>query len=356
MNHVGRKKYEYRWIPNGLVFRLLRGAVLPIFLTFGGTGVAGAQEDTGWTLLLEPMVMDGFGHDQQVLSIQELDPDASPALNSRRPVSLDTEGGVAARFELEWNRSGQWDFGLDGFLFSASRGRPARTAAADGPSGPIDQVVFNAWDRSYVSNGPGEELFFGVLGDTDVAIWTIDVYAVKTLVESPTSRLRLVLGLRNGDFDNDFHGQAGVQDVGGSFYDASSNYDLMMGPLVGISGDMYFGRNTVRGYIGQSVLFGNTQLTHTTSDFIGPVTDPPSNIIAQESFSREEDVAIPITELRINWLRSLGDRLSLGVAANVSVWWDVPVPPGVIPATEGDRSDENTIVFFGIGVAIGFRF
>lgn len=356
MFHIGRKKHELSWKPNAAVVRILQSVVIPISLALGVAGPAEAQEETGWTLLLEPMVMDGFGHDQQVLSIQELDPNASPALNTRRPVSLDTEGGVTLRLELEWNRSGEWDFGLDGFLFSASRGRPARTVSADGPSGPIDQVVFNAWDRNYVSNGPGEKLFFDVLGDTDVAIWTIDVYAVKTLVESPANRLRLVLGLRNGDFDNDFHGQAGIQGVGGSFYDASSNYDLMMGPLVGISGDAYFGRNTVRGYIGQSILFGSTQLTHTTSDFIGPPTDPPSNIVAQDSFSREQDVAIPITELRINWLRSLGDRLAVGVSANASVWWDVPVPPGVVPATEGDRSDENTIVFFGIGAAIRFGF
>lgn len=300
--------------------------------------------------------MDAFGHDQQVLSISEVESTASPPRTTSRPVSLDSESGLALRFELEWNRSGDWDYGLDGFLFSASRGRPARTAAADGPAGPVDEVVFDAWNRNYQSNGPGEELFFGVLGDTDIAIWTVDAYAIKTLVDSNGRRLRLMMGIRSGDFDNDFHGQAGLQDTGGSFYDASSNYDLMMGPLVGIAGETSSGNNTFRGYIGQSVLLGSAQLTHTTSDFIGAPTDPPTNVIAQDSFSRDTDVAIPITELRFNWLRPLNERLSLGVAANVSVWWDVAVPPGVVPATEADRSNENTIVFFGIGAALRFDF
>lgn len=338
------------------VLRVLWGAAASVMLAFDATSVASAQDETGWTLLFEPMVVEGFGHDQQVLGIDDLESNLSPTLATTTPVNLDTEAGLALRFELEWNRSGNLDFGLDGFLFSASRGRPARSATSDGPSGPIDRVVFNAWNRSYESSGSDEELFFGVLGDTDIAIWTIDAYAIKTLVETGENRLRLTFGLRTGDFDNDFHGQAGVEDADGSFYDASSNYDLMMGPLIGLSAETHFGENSLRGYVGQSVLFGNTQLSQTTTDFTGPVTDPPSNIIAQEHFSREIDVAIPITELRINWLKPLNERLALGVAANVSVWWDVPVPPGVVPATVGDRSDENTIVFFGIGAAIRFDF
>ncbi|HEX9877141.1 MAG TPA: hypothetical protein VGC50_10860 [Gammaproteobacteria bacterium] len=332
---------------------IVAGAMLPIVLMLCGAGVAGAQEETGWSVLLEPVYMDAFGHDQHVLTMQEIDSGSTPATNTRTPASLDTEAGLALRFEVEWNSGRQWDLGIDGFLFSASRGRPSRTTA--GPSGSIDQVVFDAWNRSYVSNGPDEELFFGVLGDTDIAVWSIDVYGIKTLQVSAGNRLRLALGARNADFDNDFHGQAGIQGVEGSLFDASSNYERMIGPLVGLAGDFDFGGNTVRGYIGQSVVFGRTQLTHTTSDFTGPVSETPS-LTSQNRLSRDQDVAIPITELRINWLRPINDRLSLGAAANASVWWDVPVPPNVVPAVEGGGFNENTIVFFGIGAAVKFKF
>jgi hypothetical protein len=338
------------------ILRFLWVSACTVVIAFAGANVANAQDQTGWTLLFEPMIMDGFGHDQQVLSMVETDSTSSPMRATSRPASLDTEAGLAFRFELEWNRSGDWDYGLDGFLFSASRGRPKRTAASDGPSGANDQVVFNAWDRSYESSSPDEMLFFDVLGDTDVAVWTIDAYAIKTLVDSEERRVRLTMGVRSGDFDNDFHGQAGVQDVGGSFYDASSNYDLMIGPLLGISAEMSSGSNTFRGYIGQSVLFGNAQLTHITTDFSGPPTDPPTNVSALETFSRDINAVIPITEFRLNWLKPINERLALGVAANVSIWWDVSVPPGVVPATEADRSNENTIVFFGIGAALRFDF
>ncbi len=336
--------------------RLVSGTICTAMMAFAGATAANAQDQTGWTLLFEPMVMDGFGHDQQVLNITEIDSTSSPTRATSRPASLNTEAGLALRFELEWNRSGDWDYGLDGFLFRASRGRPARTAASDGPSGPSDQVVFDAWNRSYGSSSPDEALFFDVLGDTDIAIWTIDAYAIRTLMGSDERRLRLIMGVRSGDFDNDFHGQAGIQDVAGSFYDTSSNYDLMMGPLLGISGETSSGSNTFRGYIGQSVLFGSAQLTHTTTDFAGPPTDPPTNVSAQEIFSRDIDAVIPITEFRLNWLRPINERLSLGIAANVSIWWDVSVPPGVVPATEADRSNENTIVFFGVGAALKFDF
>ncbi|HSG64796.1 MAG TPA: hypothetical protein VLD39_07340, partial [Gammaproteobacteria bacterium] len=200
-----------------------------------------------------------------------------------------------------------------------------------------------------------EALYFEVLGDTDVAVWNIDVYGLRTLRESADGGLRLALGLRSGDFDNDFHGQAGTTDVNGSFFDAASNYDLMLGPLVGIAGDAPLGGGTIRAYIGQSVLFGTTQLTYMTRDFTGPASDT-APIVGQQASSRTVDVAIPITDLRVNWLRPISDRLSLGVAANASIWWDVSVPPNVVPAVEQGASNENTIVFFGIGAAVGFDF
>ena len=83
-------------------------------------------------------------------------------------------------------------------------------------------------------------------------------------------------------------------------------------------------------------------------EFRGPFGETPA-FFAQESFAALKDVAIPITEFRIDWTYRINKRLSLGVGANTSAWWDVPVPPGVIPIADGQEAlHENTIVLFGV--------
>ena len=320
-------------------------------------GGAIAAEDGEWTLLLEPMYMDATGNDRQVLSVRQIDLDATPSMDTVSPVALDTEGKLTNRFTIQYSRASwdDWTLGFDVIFFGSAQGRPSHTAAADGPSGPIDQVVFEVADRSFASNDADELLSFKVLTDTDIAAWTADVYAIKTLAGTPERQLGLLLGLRNADFDNDYHGIAGIDGVNGTLIDASSNYDRMLGPLVGVIGEIQLGKNTLTGYIGHSVVFGSTNLSRTVSDFTGPASEPLT-IVAQESFRRIQDVSIPITEFRITWLHPISRRLSLGLTANSSIWSDVPVPPEIEPGSVGGGLDRSTIVFFGIGAAVQFSF
>lgn len=308
-----------------------------------------------WSLLLEPMYMDAYGHDPHVLTIHEFDLDSTPTLATSTPVTLDTEAGPGFRLELQYNTADEWGLGLDFFWFSASQGRESRTAAA-GDSSASDQIIFEIADRSVTSSGPGEVLQFSVLEDTDVATWTADLYGLKSLGETPQSSLDLQFGVRSADFDNDFHSAVALEGVSGSLIDASSNYSRMTGPLVGLSGEVRFGKHAVRGYIGQSVVFGTVELNNTIRDFVGPLSAAPT-VVSQQSFGKDQDVAIPITEFRINWLYPVSRHLSLGLSANSSVWWDVPVPPGVIPIPGGDQVfHENTIVYFGLAVAVKLKY
>lgn len=323
----------------GLSVILALGAAPPI-----------AAADSEWSLLLEPMIMDAYGHDPHILTVREFALGGTPTAVTETPVTLETDSGLAYRFELQYARD-DWTLGLDFFWFNTSQGRPSRTAAADGPAGPIERIDFEVADRVFTSDDPGEVLAFGVLEDTDLIAWTVDLYAIKTLMETPESGLKLQLGLRNADFDNDFHSVTALENVSGSLIDASSNYPRMIGPLLGLSGDLHFGRNLIRGYLGQSVVFGTAELRHTTSDFTGPTGTP--TVVAVETFGKDQDVAIPITEFRLNWLYPINEHVALGVSANTSVWWDVPVPPGVIPISEGDEIfHENTIVYFGLALAV----
>jgi hypothetical protein len=309
-------------------------------------------EEAEWTVLLEPMYMDAYGHDTHVLTIRESNLDSTPTQIEETPVALDTEDGIGFRFELQYARS-DWGLGLDFFWFNTTQGRPTRSAVASPAAGP-EQVAFETADRTFTSDDPGEILFFNVLEDTELATWTVDLYGLKTLTETPAGSLQLQFGLRNADFDNDFHSAAGIENVGGTLVDASSNYGRMLGPVVGLVTDVRFGKHSIRAYLGQSVVLGTAELLlHETSDFVGPFSTTPT-ITARESFNKDQDVAIPITEFRINWLYPISQRIAVGVSANASVWWNVPVPPGVIPGAS-DTFHEDTLVYFGLAVAVKLK-
>ncbi|MGH9748938.1 MAG: hypothetical protein ACRD6R_03310 [Candidatus Polarisedimenticolia bacterium] len=81
----------------------------------------------------------------------------------------------------------------------------------------------------------------------------------------------------------------------------------------------------------------------------GPHRPGPSpSYVAREAFDEERDVAIPITELRLRRTCRVSEHLALGAGVETSLWWDVPVPPGVIPVADGDEVlHEDTMVFFG---------
>jgi hypothetical protein len=311
--------------------------------------------DGKWTLRLEALFMEVHGHDQHVLTIHEIDLDSTPQVDNKTGVNLDTDSGLAYRGEFRYTR-GKWGWGLDFFWFNTSQATPNLTAAADGPSGPFNQVMFEIADRHYTSSDPSEVLFYGVLEDTDIAAWTLDLYGVRALAETANSGIHLQFGLRFADFDNDYRAVVGVQDVGGTRLDASSNYDRMNGLLVGLIGDVRLGRSHIVGYIGQSLLLGSVELTSMSREFTGPFSET-STFFTEEVFRTEQDVAIPVTEFRLNWTYRISKLLSLGVGANTSAWWDVPVPPGIIPIEGGDEVlHENTIVFFGLLGAVVLTF
>lgn len=330
------------------------GAVLPILAALEAGGPARAEEGK-WTFEFEPIYMQVYGHDPHVLTVREIDLDSTPPRDDKSAVSLDTEDGLAYRFEFQYTR-GPWGWGVDYFLLLTSQKADDLTAAADGPAGPIEEVVFEVADRSFTSTDPSEALFYEVLEDTDLEAWTFDVYAMRTLAEKPGSSIRLQLGLRIGDFDNDYRAVVGIQNVGGSQLDASSNYPLMMGPLVGLAGSLHRGRNSIEAYVGQSVLLGSVELDSMSREFTGAFGPAPT-YVAQEEFKRKQDVAIPITEFRIRWACKVGERVSLGAGLHTSAWWDVPVPPGVVPIENGDEAlHENTLVFFGLLGAVKLTF
>jgi len=192
-------------------------------------------EEGRWTLRYTPALTAVEGHDQHVLTIHEID-DGPPLVDTKSVVTLDT--GRKMTYGLELRNDGEnWGWGVHFFLYGATADAIHRTAAAEGPSGILDEVVFEIADEQYASQDPGEVLFFDLLEDNRLEVWTFDLYGTRVVARTDNGAMRVQLGLRVGDFDNDYRAVVGLEDVEGTRVDASSNYPAMMGPLVGLIGD-----------------------------------------------------------------------------------------------------------------------
>jgi hypothetical protein len=311
----------------------------------GNPDVAEAKNGS-WSLRLEPIYMEVSGHDRTVLRIEELgqNPSSSEA-------TLATDSGMAYRTQVQYTRKNKkWGFGVDLLWFKTNQSAPNPTAAANGPAGPVTELIYEVPDRRYRSTNPSEVLFYRVLEDTALATWTWDSYAIRHLSEKQNRTIDLQFGLRVADFDNDYRAAVGIEDTAGSRLDSSSNYTALVGPVVGINGDFRRGKHTFEGYLGQSVVFGDVELDARTRDYVGPFTenpDPP--FVDDDRFQSNESVNVPITDLRLKWSYRLTKRWSLGAGINSSTWWSLPVPPGVEIGGEGasQARHESDLTFWG---------
>jgi len=301
----------------------------------------------GWSIEIAPVFIDLYGHDQHVLIIRESDPGSNVVNESG--VTLDTGSSTGYRAALQYERE-SWTFGID-FLF-VTLGQKASERATGGPN----VVAFQVADARFSSTGTGEVLYYDALEDTDVNSWTFDFYGSRALTATDSGGLDVRFGIRIADFDNDYRAVVGVEGVEGLRFDASSNYGAMVGPLIGLTGRIEHGRHQFEGYVGQSVVLGEAELTSMRREFTGPFSEEPA-FVSEEVFHALQDVAIPITDVRLDWHYRLTRMFSVGLGAHASTWWDVPVPPGVIPVDGGSKAlHENTLVFYGLAGMIEVRF
>jgi hypothetical protein len=327
----------------------LRWLVGSAVVVVGVTAPLDAQE-AGWRVRLEPTYQGLRGHDQHVLTIHHADVGSS--LGRKSAVTLDTRSGAAYRAELRY-ATGRWAWGSEFLWFQTRQESPALARSGAGGG---DLVTFEVADRTFTSTGPGEVAYFRILEDTELALWTLDLYGERTLAESGGGRLALRFGVRFADFDNDYRAVAGLENSLGTRFDAESNYGRMMGPLLGVAGTFRLGRAWLEGYLGQSVVLGDAAFNTQARDFTGPFGGSP-DYVAEEAFGTSEEVAIPISELQARARYGLTRWLALGVGVSAASWADVGVPPGVVPGAGGDQVlHENTLVFLGLSGFVEIRF
>jgi len=321
--------------------RLAAVFALCLLFLFGAAPRADAAD---WILRVEPVYVDVQGHDPNVVN-------ASGSAGGSGALNLETDSNTGYHFELRRKNSAKkWGWGLDFFWFTGAQKVPRHTAAADAGGSP---VVFEIADGSFTSTSPGEVLYLERLEDTDMNAWTADVYALRNL---SARGLQLLLGVRNADFDNDNHAVVGIEGVGGTRIDASSNYGRMLGPIVGILVGRERGKNRFEFSLTQSVVQGDADLSAMQSDFLGPFSGDSQEFTAQREFSSPKSVSIPITDLRARWSYAASQRVAFGLGATISLWTDVSVPPGVQATGSLNTPREASITLVGLVVAVQVDF
>ena len=126
--------------------------------------------------------------------------------------------------------------------------------------------------------------------------------------------------------------------------------------------------------INQSILLGKVKYSGLFRDIddIWAVQTPqgpyyPFNYYYYEGrfpFEKKENVALPVTELKLKVAYGLTKNISLGVGGFASIWWNAPLAPRwSIPGnwTAGDGTGWNlpnktTLTFYGLTTSLTIQF
>jgi len=83
-------------------------------------------------------------------------------------------------------------------------------------------------------------------------------------------------------------------------------------------------------------------------------------LTGESSFSKDEEVAFPVTELQLKIVYNITESFFIGVGGFYSIWWDAPVAPkwsmpGDWTWDEGTgwRLQERTLKFGGLKAVLG---
>lgn len=366
---------------------------LSVMLAFAVGSIVQAQD--GWKIQLEYVWMDAYGYDEHVGDVVRYreesseDDDGNYTLDygaTYEPINLNLKDKSTLRGELIYRR-GQWFLGLSGWTFGTDgsiSGRVTTPAMELTDTGFIDYVnSVRMWDHTIVP--VVNELEASDISPVDywakddLQVRTYDLFLGRTLAEKKDSFANFTLGAKFGSFKTKENlGQeqrAFLYDLGGYTFDnhirlestAEANLPSMIGPVLGFQGEAKRGKFRIEGFINQAVLLGKAEQTGLWIDiddilWIDPVTGETvwHDVLTGEfSFSKDEKVALPVTELKLKVTYHITDNISIGVGGFYSIWWDAPVAPkwsipGDWVSDEGTgwRLQERTLIFGGYMVAL----
>ena len=366
---------------------------LSVMFVFAVASIVQAQD--GWEIQLEYVWMDAYGYNEHVGDIvrytEEFSEDAAGNYTldygaTYEPINLNLKDKSTLRGELIY-RKGQWFLGLSGWTFETDASVSGRITTPEMELTDTGYIYYvnsvRMWDHTIVP--VVNELEASGISPVDywaedrLQVRTYDLFLGRTLAEKPDSFANFSLGAKFGSLKTRENlGQeqrAFLYDYEGYTFDnhirlestAEANLDSMVGPVLGFEGEAKRDKFRIEGFVNHSVLFGKAEYTGLWEDiddilWIDPVTGETiyHDVYTGEfSFSKDEEVGLPVTELKLEVTYHITDTISIGGGGFYSIWWDAPVAPkwsipGDWVSDEGTgwRLQERTLIFGGYMVAL----
>jgi hypothetical protein len=365
---------------------------------------ATAQTTGSWEVQLELLRMDVKGadaHTGDVVRLTETQTLNPPQISDRvthTPIDLDMDAQNTIRAELK-HRGQTWGAGVSGWYLRTDDSESGHVSSA--PESVTASAItseFNSvlmWNelvtptRNDLEASRLSALDFQVSGR--LRTFTLDGFALASLVSNDTVRLELILGgklarVRSGQ-DQDLKLRAFILNA---FRPQHLNNDIELssaaeanftgvGPMVGWSGRVTWRRLRFDASVTESAVYASSKQTGLFSDVddikiaqspTGPFATCPTALAALGCFSVRSDwnfekstkAVIPVTDLQLKVLVDVTRNVAVGASSFTSIWTNVPEPPAftMTHADAGPGLDwdfgSRSLRFGSAGIIVNFRF
>lgn len=367
-------------------------------------GPAAAQTIGSWEFQLELLRMDVKGADAhtgdvvRLTEIQTLNPPQISDRVTHTPIDLDMDAKSTIRAELK-HRGQTWGAGVSGWYLRSDDAESGHVSSAP-ESGTSSSITseFNSvlmWNelvsptRNDLEGSRLSPLDYEVSGR--LRTFTVDGFALASLVNNDTIRLELILGgklsrVRSGQ-DQDLKLRAFILNAFRPQH-LNNNIELSssaeanftgIGPMVGWAGRATWRRLRFDASVTESAIYASSKQTGVFADVddisvaqspTGPFATCPPALAALGCFAVRSDwnvekstkAVIPVTDLQLKVLVDVARNVAVGASSFTSIWTNVPAPPAftITHADAGPGLDwdfaPRSLRFGSAGVIVDFRF
>jgi len=367
-------------------------------------GPAAAQTTGNWEVQLELLRMDVKGadaHTGDVVRLTETQTLNPPQVSDRvthTPIDLDMDAKNTIRAELK-HRGQTWGAGVGGWFLRTDAAESGHVSSAP------ESVTASSFASEFNSVLMWNELVSPTRNDLEpsglsaldyqvsgrLRTFTLDGFALASLVNNDTIRLELILGgklarVRSGQ-DQDLKLRAFILNA---FRPQHLNNDIELsstaesnftgvGPMVGWAGGATWRRLRFDASVTESAIYASTEQSGLFTDVdnirvaqtpTGPFGACPPALAALGCFSVRSDwnlekstkTVIPVTDVQLKVLVDVARNVAVGASSFTSIWTNVPAPPAftMTHADAGPGLDwdfgSRSLRFGSAGLIVNLRF
>jgi len=367
-------------------------------------GPAAAQTTGSWEFQFELLRMDVKGadtHTGDVVRLTETQTLSPPQISDRvthTPIDLDMDAKNTIRAELK-HRGQTWGAGVSGWYLRTDDSESGHVSSApDSVTSSSVTSEFNSvlmWNellsptRNDLEASRLSPLDFEVSGR--LRTFTLDGFALASLVSNDTVRLELILGGKvarvRSSQDQDLKLRAFILNFFRPLH-FNNNIELSstaeanftgVGPMVGWAARATWRRLRFDASVTESAIYASSKQTGLFSDVddikiaqspTGPFATCPAALASLGCFSVRSDwnfekstkAFVPVTDLQLKVLVDVARHIAIGGSSFTSIWNNVPAPPAftITHANDGPGNDwdfgQRSLRFGSAGVIVNFRF